>query len=176
MGLGYARDFFDRARAWAAVIMLLSGITAILGSTMDWVTISERPALRRDTSFAQNQSVRKPRVTQPFSGIEAGDGWASLSGGALLVAAAALLVLRRRALWGWLGLLGSVLVGAVALADYRGIGDLSSSISRHMDIVGGAEPALGIVLVVAAAIAGVVGSVAGIAASPYRRAELPTSA
>jgi LPXTG-motif cell wall-anchored protein len=112
-------------------------------------------------------------VSRPFTGLEAGDGWWSVGGGAILVLAAALLYVRRRAVWGWAGLLGSILIGSVGIADYRGIGDLSSSISHRMDIVGQAAPALGLTLVVAAAIVGVVASVAGIAASP--RAEVRTS-
>jgi hypothetical protein len=163
------RDFFDRARAWAAVVMIAAAAAAIVGSTLDWVTISVRPELREDVSFGANQEqVEAPQVTRPFTGLEAHDGWWSLAGGVVLLLAALALLLTGRGSMGWVGMLGSVVVGAVAIADYRGIGDLSSSISVRMDIVGGAEPAAGITLVVAGAIGGLVGSVAGIAASPHR--------
>ena len=161
-------DFFDRARAWAAVLMAVAGVAAIGGSAMDWVTITMRPELRQGARFGGDVELREPRVSEPFTGLEAGDGWWSLAGGVVLVVAAALLLVRKRAVWGWLGLLGAVLVGAIGVADYRGIGDLSSSLSHRLNIVGGAEPAVGITLVVGAAIAGLLGSVAGIAASPHR--------
>jgi hypothetical protein len=168
------RDFFDVARAWASAVMLSAGAAAIIGSTLVWVSITVRPELQPGATFeGQDNRPEEPEVTKPFTGLEARDGWWSLTGGVVLVVAAVLLWLRRRATWGWLGLVGSILAGAVAIADYRGIGDLSSSISHRMDIVGRARPAFGLTLVVAAGIAGLVASVAGIAASP--REELRTS-
>jgi LPXTG-motif cell wall-anchored protein len=171
----YTRSFFDLARGWASAVMLAAGAAAILGSTLDWATITVRPELQPGSTFeGEVNRPEAPEVSRPFTGLEAGDGWWSVGGGAILVLAAALLYVRRRAIWGWAGLLGSILIGSVGIADYRGIGDLSSSISHRMDIVGQAAPALGLMLVVAAAIVGVVASVAGIAASP--RAEVRTSA
>jgi LPXTG-motif cell wall-anchored protein len=166
-------SFFDVARTWASVALVAAGAAAILGSTLDWVTITVRPELRGGTTF-QGESNRPeaPRVSRPFTGLEARDGWYSLAGGGLLLLAGTMLFLRRRVLWGWLGLLASVVIGAISIANYRGIGDLSSSISHRMDIVGGARPALGLTLVVAAGLLGLVAAVAGIAASP--RDELST--
>jgi hypothetical protein len=164
----FSGDFFDRARRWAFAVMLLAGLAAIVGSSLEWVTISARPRLLEGTRFPGDASVERPRVSKPFTGLEATDGWWSLFGGVLLVLSAILLLVRRTSLWAWTGLAGAVLVGAIALADYRGIGNLSSSISHRMDIVGGAEPGIGITLVAAAALAGLVGSVVGIAASPRR--------
>ena len=165
----YSGDFFDRARRWAVAVMLAAGVAAIVGSSLEWVTITARPELRAGTRFGNDDAgVEEPRVTEPFTGLEANDGWWSLAGGVVLLVSAILLLARRTSLWGWIGLLGAVVVGAIAIADYRGIGDLSSSISHRLDIVGGAEPGVGITLVVAAALAGLVGSVAGIAASPSR--------
>jgi hypothetical protein len=156
--------------------MLAAGLACTVGSLLDWVTITARPRLQEGATFQGEQNrPEAPRVTRPFSGIEAGDGWWSLVGGLVLVAAGGLLYARKRASWGWLGMVAAIVVGAVAIADYRGIGDLSSSISHRMNIVGGAEPALGLMLVVAGAIAGVIGAVAGIAASPRAEA-LRTSA
>jgi hypothetical protein len=167
MGRRSGRDFFDVARAWASAVMLAAGAAAIVGSTLDWVSITLRPELRPGTTF-QGEANRpeSPRITKPFSGLEARDGWWSLAGGVALAGAGVLLFVRGRAAWAWVGVLGSVLIGSIAMADYRGIGDLSSSISHRMDIVGAAEPGLGLTLVVGAAIAGLVASVAGIAASP----------
>ncbi|CAN5564637.1 hypothetical protein BH24ACT26_BH24ACT26_00700 [soil metagenome] len=162
-----AHDFFDKARVWAVAVMVAAGIASIIGSTLAWVTITVRPELQEGTRF-EDDELEAPRITAPFNGLEARDGWWSLAGGVVLIAAGLALYLRRRAGWGWLGVLGAVTIGAVGIADYRGIGDLSSSISHRMDIVGGAEPGVGLTLVVAAAITGLVGSVAGIAASPRR--------
>ena len=160
-------NFFDVARKWAVAVMLAAGCAAILGSMLDWVTISARPALVEGSTFegAENQP-RQPKVTQPFSGIDAGDGWWTLAGGAGLAGSGLALLLRRRALRGWTGILSSIVIGAVAIADFRGVGDLTSAIARRMDIVGRADPGLGLTLVAAAALAGMIGSVAGIAASP----------
>ncbi len=166
MGLG-SGDFFDRARAWAAIVMTIAGVSAIVGSSLDWVRITVRPELATDTRFDTENSPEEPRVSRPFTGLEARDGWWSLAGGVVLVISAGLLVLRRRAGWAWLGLLGAVIVGAIALADYRGIGDLSSSLSHRMNIVGKAEPAVGITLVAAGALLGLLGAVGGIAATPH---------
>jgi LPXTG-motif cell wall-anchored protein len=166
-----ARDLFDRARTWAVALMLVAGVAAVAGSALDWVTITARPELRPDATFegASNQP-EEPRATQPFTGLEAGDGWWSLAGGVGLALGAGLLLVRKRAGGAWFGTVASMVIGAVAIADYRGIGDLSSSISHRMDIVGRAEPGVGLVLVVAGALAGLIGSVAGIAASPNRSA------
>ena len=161
------RTFFDIARAWASAALIAAGAVAIIGSTLDWVRITLRPQLRGDTSFqGETNRPEAPRVTRPFSGLEAGDGWWSLAGGAGLVVGGGMLFFRRRAGWAWLALLASIVTGAVGIANYRGIGNLSSAISHRMDIVGGARPALGLTLVVAGGIAGLVGAVAGIAASP----------
>jgi hypothetical protein len=168
------RDFFDVARAWAGALMLAAGVAAVIGSTLDWVTISIRPELQPGADFGTDEALEEPEVTEPFTGLEARDGWWTLLGGALLVVAGAGIIVRKRSGWGWLGMLAAILVGAVGIADYRGMGDLASSISQRMDIVGGAEPGFGLLLVVAGALAGLIGSVAGIAASPRER--LRTSA
>ena len=171
-----AHDFFDRARAWAVALMLAAGAVLVVGSLLEWVTITARPELRAGTRFEGPENrPQRPRVTRPLSGLEVADGWWSLGAGAVLVLAAGGRWVRRRAGWGWLGLAAAVVAGAVGIADYRGVGDLSSSLSHRLDIVGGAEPGVGLLLVVAGAFAGVIGSVAGIAASPRPEA-LRTSA
>ncbi|MFN2490755.1 MAG: hypothetical protein ABR529_13685 [Actinomycetota bacterium] len=164
-----SKDFFDWVRVWAVAVMLAAGVAAIVGSALEWVTITVRPELRQDTLFDAGNEPEEPEMTKPFTGLAARDGWWSLAGGVILIAAALLLLVRQRARWGWLGVIGAVLIGAVAIADYRGIGNLSSNISRRLNIVGEAEPGIGLTLVVAAALIGLIGSVAGIAASPPRR-------
>lgn len=160
--------YFDRARSVAAAALLAAGGTAIVGAVLDWVTITPPPGLRSDADFG-GATVPEPAVTAPFTGIEAGDGWWVVGGGVAMLAAAVLLVVRKRSAYGWLGLLASVVIGSIAFADFRGIGDLSSSLSQRMDIVGAARPAVGIMLVAASALVGLVASAAGIAASPPPR-------
>ena len=162
-------DFFEVARKWAAILVIAAGTLAIIGSMLDWVTITVRPTLSQNIDFgAERDGLEAPEATQPFTGLEAGEGYFVLGAGVVLVACGALLLLRPRARWAWLGLLASVVVGAVAFADFRGIGDLSSSISQRMEIVGRARPALGLTLVAVAAFLGVLGAAGGIAASPSR--------
>jgi hypothetical protein len=168
------RDIFEKARLWAVTLMMAAGLVAIVGSTLDWVTITPPPRNPEGIDFG-NEDFEPSKVSVPFSGLEAGDGWWTLGAGVVLVTCGLLLFGTRRGGWAWLGLPASIVLGAVAIADYRGIGDLSSSISQRMDVVGRADPAAGIILVVGAALAGLIGSVVGITASPQRHgAHSPT--
>jgi hypothetical protein len=163
-----AMDFFDKARSLAAATLVASGVAAIIGSLLSWVTIEPPPGIDPNTDFG-DAAIERVRVTEPFTGVEAGDGRWVVAAGGIMVVAAILLVWRRRGLYAWISLLASVFIGAIAFADYRGIGDLSSALSRRMDIVGQARPAIGITLVATAAVVGLLASAAGIAATPYRR-------
>jgi hypothetical protein len=163
------RDFFEVARRWAAITLIAAGILAVIGSMLDWVTITVRPSLSADIDFgSQREGIEAPERTEPFTGLEAGEGYYVLGAGVVQVAVGALLWVRGRGRYAWVGLLAAVVVGGIAFADFRGVGDLSSSISRRMEIVGRARPALGLTLVAAAAFVGVLGAAAGIAASPKR--------
>ncbi|MGH2819364.1 MAG: hypothetical protein ACRDJ5_01785, partial [Actinomycetota bacterium] len=161
-----APDFFDKARAWAVAVMLAAGVGGVIGSLLDWVTITPPPRGPGNVDFGRE--IERSRPTVPFNGIEAADGWWTLGAGLLLGVAAVLLLVRRRARYAWLGLLAAMLMGAVAIADYRAIDDLRSSLSQRMDIVGDADPALGITLVAGAALVGLIGAVAGVTATPHR--------
>lgn len=146
-------DFFDKARGFAAAGMLASGGAGILGSLLDWVTI------RSPAGFIGEPSV-------PFTGIEARDGWYVIAASIVMIALAILLTWRRRGLYAWLGFLDSIVIGIIAIADYRGVNDLTSAISRRMDIVGDAEPGVGLILAAVAALIGIVASLTGVAATP----------
>lgn len=135
----------------AASVLFAAGLAAILGSVMDWVTIEPPPRL------PANQNA------EPFTGIDANDGWWVIAAAALVITSAALLVLRRRSLYGWLGFAASTVIGSIALADYRGV----EKLAERMDRVGrDVDPGLGLTLVAAAALVGVLASAAGAAASP----------
>lgn len=151
-------NFLDKARGVAAAGMIAAGAAAILGSLLDWVTI-EAPAL-----FTGAPS-------EPFTGVEARDGWWTLGGGVVLVAASVLLTFRRRSLYPWLGFLTSLVIGAIATADYRAIGDVTSPLGRRMDVVGDAEPAIGLILVAVSALIGAIASLTGVAATPRQGPE-----
>jgi hypothetical protein len=166
---GHAADtysgvsFFDRVRAVAGTIVMASGAAAIVGSMLAWVTITPPPKVRPALRGAELQGVK---ASEPFSGIEAGDGWWVFGAGVVMILAAGMLILRRRGLYAWIALLAAMVIGGITFADYRAIGDLSSGLSRRMDIVGLAKPSLGITLVAASALIGIVASGAGIAATP----------
>ena len=64
-----------------------------------------------------------------------------------------------------------MVAGGLAIAAYRAIADESSSLYRELDLVGRASPGLGLTLVAAGAIAGLVASAGGVIATPHREPE-----
>ena len=136
--------------------MIAGGLAAIVGAFLDWVTLTLPPTVPAD---------QRDRAV-PFTGMDTDDGKWVLIGGAVLILCAVMLYIRRRSLWAWLGFLASVIVGTIAIADYRAIGSTTSDLARQMDVVGEPSPALGITLVAAAALIGLIASLAGVAASP----------
>lgn len=150
-------DFFDVARRASAIVIALAAGLAVVGSTLDWVHVEPPPRL------PPSQAAR----AQPFSGLDAGDGWWTLGGGVVLGACAVAIDRRRRG--ARLAFLVAIAIGAIVFADYRDIGDPTSPLARRTDVVGSTTPALGIALCAAAAIAALLGSVAAIAATPRDR-------
>ncbi|MFN2389267.1 MAG: hypothetical protein ABR575_06640 [Actinomycetota bacterium] len=162
-------DLFARARIVASAGQMLAGALAIAGVFLDWVRITARPELAPGADFG-DAAVEAPRITEPFNGLDVGaDGWWVLAGGVILILSSLLVLARARG--GWYGFIAAMVVGAVAFADYRGIDEVSSSIGRRMDIVGGAAPGIGLTAISIAGVVGVVASVAAIAASPRTAAD-----
>jgi hypothetical protein len=153
------RDYFDRARTWAVTAMLVAGALAMTGSLLDWVTITPPPVVPDDQAHR----------LEPFTGLDARSGWYVIGAGIVMAVSALLLYARKKSGYAWLGFLAAMAIGAIAIADFRGIGDLQSAIMRRTDIIGDAQPAAGIMLVALAALLGVIGSVAGVAATPSDR-------
>lgn len=153
---GMPADYFDRARLSAATGMFIAGVLAVVGSALDWVTVKTPPRL-------PDEDVDKVR---PFTGLDIPDGWWVMAAGIALALVAVLLVARKRGAYAWLGFAASTIIGAIAIADFRGISDTASSLARRADVVGDMDPAIGIILVAAAAVGGLVASIAGVAASP----------
>jgi hypothetical protein len=152
-------DYFDKARSIAASVLFASGAAAIIGAVLDWVTVEERPP-----NVPADQLDRLP----PLSGIEVEDGWYVIGAAAVIWVSAFFIVLRRRAIYSWLAFVASIVIGAIAVADYRDVDGLLSDVEG---IGRGPEPGVGLLLVAAAAFVGMVAAVAGVAASPSRAGE-----
>jgi hypothetical protein len=161
-GLTGANDIFDRARVWAAAGLVASGGAAILGAVLDWVTITDVPP-NPQTPQAEKE-VSEGAV--PFNGVEEGDGWIVIVFGVLLILLAVVLLLRRRGFIAGLALLSAVVIGAIGISDYRAIGDPNSELVREMELVGNPDPGVGIMLVAASGIIGLVAAVVGLISTP----------
>lgn len=135
---------------------MIAGVAGIAGALMEWVTVRPPPVLPE----AERLNAR------PFTGLDVVDGWWVVAAAIVLIVAAPLLLVRRTSGWGWLSFLASVLIGGIAFADFRAIGDFHSGLMQRTEVVGEVDPALGIMLVAAAGITGVIASVLGIAATP----------
>ncbi|MEA2477017.1 MAG: hypothetical protein QOC87_1216 [Actinomycetota bacterium] len=156
------RDIFDSARIVASILIGIAGALAIVGSVMDWVNFT-LPEAGTGAPHHQGPSA-------PIGGLDVRDGNIVIIAGVVLLVAALLLVVSAKGRWALLGLISSVVIGAIAIADYRGLGDVSSVLSRKLNVVGEAHAAAGLTLVAGAALLGLIASVLGIAATPYRRA------
>ncbi|HVF52223.1 MAG TPA: hypothetical protein VNC78_01315 [Actinomycetota bacterium] len=150
------RDIFESARTVAAGGLVVASGLAVTGAVLDWVRITPPKILPADEVVN----------AQPFSGIEAGDGWWVLGCGITLLFSAGLLIAARRSRYAWLALVASIIIGGIALADLRGVEDLVSPISQRMNIVGDARPAIGLYLTAAGAVLGSLAAILGIAATP----------
>jgi hypothetical protein len=148
-------DFFDKARSVAASTLFACGLAAILGSIHDWVTI-EPPEV-----VPAAESAR----LQPFNGLDATDGWFVLAGGVILIGAAALLVLRAKTGYAWIAFFSAMVIGAIAVADFRGMDEL---FYEQMDRIGDPMPGIGLILVAVAGILGVIAAAGAVAATPRR--------
>ena len=154
--LGTQGDYFDKARAAASAGLMAAGAAAVVGAVLDWVTI-DPPGQGPAAELAK---------AEPFTGIEARDGWYVIACAGVLIACAFLLVATRKGGFAWLAFTASFVMGVIGIADYRAVGDLTSDISRRMEVVGDAQPAIGLILVLVAAFLGIVSSLAGVAATP----------
>jgi hypothetical protein len=151
-----AITYFDKARSVAAALMIAAGAAAIIGSILDWVDITPPPTVP-ETDLAR---------TQPYSGIDAGDGWWIVALAVILISCALALAITRRRGWARLAFIACIVMGGIAIAGVRAVGELDSGITQRMDVVGDPDPALGVLLVAAAAVLGFLGAVIGLAASP----------
>lgn len=149
-----SRDYFERARAWAATGLFIAGVLFVVGSFLDWVTISQLPEV-----IPPEQAER----AEPFNGFDVTDGWATLVAGLVMLFAAAMLVVKARSSFAWLGFAAAVVAGGIAISDYRGIDQLFvdlEGIGRDPD------PGIGLILIATGSLLGLVSAVVAIAATP----------
>ncbi|HEX2196429.1 MAG TPA: hypothetical protein VHJ76_05840 [Actinomycetota bacterium] len=157
--------FFDKARRFAAAGIVLAGLGAITGSLLEWAVITERD-VAPNIDFGEQTDEIEPGQGEPFAGVEDRDGRLTLAGGVALVAAAVALVLRKRSSFAWLAFWIALAVGGIAFADYRSLGDATTGISSRHELGAEANPGVGLTLVAAAGMLGVISAVAGVAATP----------
>jgi hypothetical protein len=158
-------DYFDRARLFAAIGLFVAGSLAVIGCFLTWVTFSldEPGTIRNDHG-----------PSAPIAGTKVSDWKVVLVAALVVVICAALLALRRRSFYAWICFIASIIIGAIAVADYRGLGEPTSGFLRGLEhalqtnIRGKAQAGLGLILVAISGIGGLIASVVGIAATPSR--------
>ncbi|HYN37263.1 MAG TPA: hypothetical protein VEV82_09855 [Actinomycetota bacterium] len=156
-------DFFTKARVWAGSIVLLAGLCAIVGSAVDWVTVTPPPKPPPGVDF-EDRPFGSDDSSDSFSGLEVRDGWVTLISGAALMTGGMLLIMRRRG--GWLAVFASIPIGAVTLSAYRAIDSPTSGLLERTETVGDVDPGLGLTLLAGAALVGLIAGVIGLAATP----------
>jgi hypothetical protein len=166
------RDFFDRVRSIAVAVMIAAGIAIVIGSFLEWVSLSDVPDRVEDADFGTEEDFRdEEQTTEPVAGTETTYGTYALITGLVLGVAGVLLLVRRRGLWAWLGFFAAIVAGGLALTSFRGIADRSSPLYQELDLVGRARPGFGLTLVAAGAIIGLVASIGGHIATPREVSE-----
>ena len=163
MPKGAGLDPIARFRLWSASVLLVAGAVAVIGSAIDWVTVEPPPRPPAGTDF-DDRPFALGESSDPFTGIEAGDGWVTVAAGGILLLAGIRVVMGRRG--GGLGFLAGVVTGGIVIAAYKGVNSPTSAIMERTQTVGDAEPALGLMLLAGAAIAGVIAGVTAMAATP----------
>ena len=158
---GSTRDTFDTARSVAAVGMVAAGAATIVGTLMDWVTITP-PVLIPIDQVAQ---------AEPFTGLDTKSGPYLLIAAGVMILSALLLVVRRRPLYAWIGFLSTMIIGGIGFQNYRGLDEL---FFEQMDGIGTPAPGLGLRLVVAGGIVGLIAVAGGLAGTPAEAKPEPT--
>jgi hypothetical protein len=158
-------DYFERARNVAVAVLLAAGAACVIGGVLDWARLDRCPEIVPGSTFEESQLEEPPPC--PVRGIDTTEGKVAVAAGFATLATGILLILRAKSSFAWLALLSSVIAGSFAIAAYRGIGDVNSSISRRLGLIEAYEPGIGLTLVAAAAIVGVMAAVGGIAATPH---------
>ena len=157
-------DYFARARAVAVTVLIAAGAACVIGAAMDWAVLERCPEVQPGSTFDESELEEPPPC--PVRGIDATEGRVAAVAGFLMMIGGTLLVMRGNPSFGWLALLASILAGSFAISAYRGVGDANSSISRRFGLIDAYDVGVGLTLVAAAAVIGIIASVASIAATP----------
>lgn len=155
-------DTFQKARAAAAALLLSAALAIIVGCFLDWVTITEQPEVLPTETTAGPGGAQ---LTEPFNGMDTGDGKYLVAGAVVLCAMALLIFVRKKSGYGWIAFLTSFVLGIIGIADYRAIAGETLEL-KGVDVIGKTEPALGITLVAAGCLIGLIASLIGVAGSP----------
>jgi hypothetical protein len=147
------RDAFEKARSIAAAFMVAAGAAVIIGTLLDWVSIT--PPLITPVDLIPQ--------TEPFTGLETKSAPYLLIAAGVVILSALMLVVRRKSLYAWLGFLASMVIGAIGFQNYRGMDELFYD---QMERIGEPTAGLGLLLVVAGGIIGLIAGAAGIAGAP----------
>ena len=156
-------DFFERARRIAVAVLLAAGAACVIGAALDWATLERCPELVPGSTFSEDE-LEPPLC--PVRGIDSTEGKVVVVAGFAILGSAIYLTVRRRSSFGWLALVSSVVAGSFAVSAYRAIGDADSSFSRRYGLIADYEPGIGLMLVAAASVVGIMAAVGGIAATP----------
>lgn len=156
-------DFTTKVRVVAGAVLLIVGVLGVVGSVVDWVTITPPGSPPPGVDFEGDPFIPN-ESTEPFNGLEAGDGYVTLVASGLILAAGFLLVIGRKG--GGLGFVSSMLLGAVAISAYRGTSSPGSVLMERTDTAGDPDPALGPLLLGIAAVTGLVAAALAVAATP----------
>jgi hypothetical protein len=148
------RDYFDRARTWAAQGLLIAAALLVLGSFLDWVSVERVP----DTVPADQASR-----AEPFNGFDVSDGYVTGGAGIVVAFSAAMLITRAKSSFAWLAFVAAMIAGAISISDFRGIDQVFED---FQGIGKGISPGIGLILTAVGALLGMVSAVAGVAATP----------
>lgn len=151
---GRPNDYFERGRTWASVGLVLAAVLLIVGSLLDWVTIDRLP---------ETVPADQARFAEPFNGLDVRDGYFTTGAGVLLALFAGLIISTGRTRFAWLAFIVSIVAGSIAIADYR---DIDGLFNDYGGIGRGIDPGIGLALVAAGALVGVISAVTAVAASP----------
>ena len=156
-------DFTTKLRIVAGAVLLIVGVLGVVGSVVDWVTITPPGSPPPGVDFEGDPFV-PDESTDPFNGLEARDGYVTLVASGLILAAGFLLVIGRKG--GGLAFVSSILLGAVAFSAYEGTSSPGSALMERTDTVGDPDPGLGPLLLGIAAVAGLIAAALAVAATP----------
>ncbi|HEX2240001.1 MAG TPA: hypothetical protein VHJ82_02485 [Actinomycetota bacterium] len=158
------RDYFARARTIAAAGLFAAAAIAIAGAFLHWAAIDRLPPTVPTAQAERAEPLRGVDIPGGWFGLA--DGWWVIIGAGVLVIAAVQLVRTGRSTFGWLAFWAAVVLGAITIADFRGISRPTSELAQRLDRIGEVEPGIGLVLTAVATGLALVAALAGVAGAP----------